>query len=74
MGIGQMHEVRFDSLNLHDAGTNDVGRGEIGSFDALGRDVGLCACSEASDHGSKTERGLSGSYHPEEWVQRTLLK
>jgi hypothetical protein len=72
---GEMVQVRFDSLHLHDAGMLDVGRSEIGRFRALDTDVGPCACSEVLSGGSRQEEAwaewIAG---PEEWMQRTLQK
>ncbi len=49
MDNGQMLQVRFISLNLREAGSNDVGRSEIGLFEALGMSIEPRACLEASE-------------------------
>jgi len=49
MDNGQMLQVRFISLNLREAGSNDVGRSEIGLFETLGMSIEPRACLEASE-------------------------
>jgi len=75
MDNGQMLQVRFISLNLREAGSNDVGRSEIGLFETLGMSIDRAPVWKRVS--GDTEQDLAWAEYavaPEERVQRTLQK